>query len=140
MRGVSSACLPSSLNRFCNDWLLRNYERTFGPFHRGVVTGYALEVGAAGQGDNRDPSFPAFGAVRDRIHEIPPDFLPLTRNCNFCSIRASRARDRGAALAGARSVDEERISATGPGRRGPILVRPRILSSRSMRPSCGCEL
>ena len=63
------------LNGFCNDWLLRGYKRTFSPFHRGVVTAYALEVGAAGQGDNRDPSFSAFGAVRYRIHEIPPDFF-----------------------------------------------------------------
>jgi hypothetical protein len=64
--------------RFCNDWLLRSYKRTFSPFHRGVVTDYALEVSAAGQGDNRDQSFSAFGAVRYLIHEIPPDFF--TRN------------------------------------------------------------
>jgi hypothetical protein len=37
-----------------------------------------LEVTAAGQGDNRDQSFSAFGAVRYLIHEIPPDFF--TRN------------------------------------------------------------
>jgi hypothetical protein len=34
-----------------------------------------LEVGAAEQGDNRDPSFSAFGAVRYQIYEIPPDFF-----------------------------------------------------------------
>jgi ATP dependent DNA ligase-like protein len=39
--------------RFCNDWLLRSYKRTFSPFHR--------EVSAAGQGDNRDQSFSALG-------------------------------------------------------------------------------
>ena len=68
----------SWLNRFCNDWLLRGCKRTFSPFQRGVVTGYALEVGAAGPGDNRDPSFSAFEAARYRIHEIPHDFF--TRN------------------------------------------------------------
>jgi hypothetical protein len=52
--------------------------RTFSPFHRGGVTGYALEVSAAEQGENRDPLFSAFGAVRYRIHEIPPGFF--TRN------------------------------------------------------------
>jgi hypothetical protein len=62
-------------NGFCNDWLLRGDKRTFGPFHRGVVTAYALEVGAAGEGDNWDPSFAAFAAERYPIHEIPPDFF-----------------------------------------------------------------
>jgi hypothetical protein len=68
----------SWLNRLCNDWLFRSCKRTFSPFHRGVVTGYALEVGAAEQGENRDPLFSAFGAVRYRIHQIPPGFF--TRN------------------------------------------------------------
>jgi len=63
------------LNGFCNDWLLRGCKRTFSPFHHGVVTAYALEVGAAGQGDNRHPPLSAFGAVRYPIHEIPPDFF-----------------------------------------------------------------
>ena len=63
------------LNGFCNDWLLWGYKRTFSPFHRGVVTTYALEVGAAGQGDNRDPSFSAFEAVRYPIHETLPIFF-----------------------------------------------------------------
>jgi hypothetical protein len=63
------------LNGFCNDWLLWGYKRTFSPFHRGVVTAYALEVGAAGQGDNRDPSFSAFEAVRYPIHETLPIFF-----------------------------------------------------------------
>jgi hypothetical protein len=72
--------VPASvwLNGDCSDWLLRGYNWTFSPFHRGVVTGYALEVGAAEQGENRDPSFSAFGTVRYQLHEIPPDFF--TRN------------------------------------------------------------
>jgi hypothetical protein len=74
---VESAPRPAQrLNRYCNDWLLRGCKRTFSPFHRGVVTSYALEVGAAGEGDNRDASLSAFGAVRyPIIHEIPPDFF-----------------------------------------------------------------
>jgi hypothetical protein len=64
------------LNRFCYDWLLRGRKRTFSPFHRGVVTTYALEVGAAGEGDNRDHSFSAFRAARCPIHEILPIFAP----------------------------------------------------------------
>jgi hypothetical protein len=41
---------------------------TFSPFHHGVVTAFALEVGAAGQGDNRDPAvFRIWGsALSDR--------------------------------------------------------------------------
>jgi hypothetical protein len=54
--------------------LLRGCSRTFSPFHRGVVTAYALEVCAAGDGDNRDQSFSAFRAARCSIHEILPDF------------------------------------------------------------------
>src|SRR6202011_4293756 len=66
------------LNRFCYDWLLRGCKRTFSPFHRGVVTTYALEVGAAGDGDNRDHSFSAFRAACCLIHEmILPIFPPL---------------------------------------------------------------
>ena len=86
-------------NGFCNDWLLRGYERTFSPFHHRVITAYALKVGTAGQGDNRDPSFSAFGAVRYPIHEIPPNFLPITRNGNFRSIRAFWARTECLSLA-----------------------------------------
>ena len=41
------------LNGVCYDWLLRGRKRTFSPFHRGVVTTDALEVGAAGHGNNR---------------------------------------------------------------------------------------
>jgi hypothetical protein len=82
------------LNRFCYDWLLRGCKRTFSPFHRGVVTTYALEVDAAGEGDNRDHSFSAFRAVRRPIHEILPISAPLTRNWNFCSIRAFRRNRR----------------------------------------------
>jgi hypothetical protein len=75
------AIAPSAshwLDGFCNDWLLRGNVRTFSQFHCGVVTAYALEVGAAGQGDNRDPSFSALRAVRYLIHELPPNFF--TRN------------------------------------------------------------
>jgi hypothetical protein len=59
------------------DWLLRGCGRTFSPFHRGVVTTYALEVGAAGDADNRDHSFSAFRAACCSIHEILPIFLPI---------------------------------------------------------------
>src|ERR1700730_14319520 len=66
------------LNGFCYDWLLRGCKRTFSRFHRGVVTTYALEVGAAGDGDNRDHSFSAFRAACCLIHEmILPIFPPL---------------------------------------------------------------
>ena len=41
-------------NVFCRDWLLRGRLRTFSPSHRGIVTTYALEVGAAGDSDNRN--------------------------------------------------------------------------------------
>src|SRR5258708_1538401 len=56
------------LNAVQYDWLLRGCKRTFSPFHRGVVTTYALEVGAAGDGDYRDHSFSAFRAARCLIH------------------------------------------------------------------------
>jgi hypothetical protein len=62
---------------------LRGCKRTFSPFHRGVVTTYALQVGAAGDGDYRDHSFSAFWAAR-LIHEILPIFT-LTSNWNSCS-------------------------------------------------------
>jgi hypothetical protein len=64
---------------FCRDWLLGGYTRTFSPFYRGVVTPYALEVGAAGEGDNRHHPFSAFRATRDLIHEVLPVFSPLCR-------------------------------------------------------------
>jgi hypothetical protein len=51
-------------------WLLRGARRTFSPFHHGAVTTFTLEVGAAGDGDNRDHSFSAFRAARCSIHEI----------------------------------------------------------------------
>jgi hypothetical protein len=38
-----------------------------------------LQVGAAGQGDNRHRAFSAFRAARYRIHEILPIFSPTTR-------------------------------------------------------------
>jgi hypothetical protein len=79
--------VQSGLSAFWYAWLLRGGKRTFSPFHRGVVTTYTLEVGAAGDGDNRDHSFSALRAARCSIHGIPPDFSPLTRNWNFCSPR-----------------------------------------------------
>ena len=62
------------LNAFWYDGLLRRYERTFSPFHRRVITTDALEVGASGDGDNRDQLFSAFRAVCYPIHEILPIF------------------------------------------------------------------
>ena len=62
------------LNALRYDGLLRRHERTFSPFHRRVFTTDALEVGASGDGDNRDHSFSAFRAVRYAIHEILPIF------------------------------------------------------------------
>ena len=108
------------LNGLCYDWLLRGYKRTFSPFHRGVVTTYALEVGAAGDGDNRDHSFSAFRAARCPIHEILPIFAPITRNWNFCSVRAFRqnrripwkllrSRRRAILLVGAARHDPKRV-------------------------------
>jgi hypothetical protein len=64
--------------RATNCWfnlLVRGCKRTFSPFHRGIVTTYALEVGAAGDGDYRDHSFSAFWATRS-IHGILPIFHP----------------------------------------------------------------
>jgi hypothetical protein len=62
------------LNVFWHEWLRRGRQRTFSPFHRGVVTTYALEIGPSEDGDNRDQSFSAFRAARYFIHEmIPPD-------------------------------------------------------------------
>src|ERR1700733_6430759 len=63
-----------------HDWLLRDRRRTFSPFHRGVVTTYALEVGAAGDGNNRNHSLSAFRAARYPIHKILPIFSALTQN------------------------------------------------------------
>jgi hypothetical protein len=64
------------LNALWYDWILRGCKRTFGPFHRGVITTYALEVGAAGDGDYRDHSFSAFRTARCSIHDILPIFRP----------------------------------------------------------------
>jgi hypothetical protein len=87
--GPSLGGEPERLNGFCYDWLLWGYRQTFSQFNRGVVTTYALEVGAAGDRDNRDQLLSALRAARYSIHEIPPDFAPITRNWNFCSIRLS---------------------------------------------------
>jgi hypothetical protein len=62
----------SGLSAFLYDWFFRGCERTFRPLHRGVVTTYALENGAAGDGDNRDHSLFAIRAARCSIHEILP--------------------------------------------------------------------
>jgi hypothetical protein len=63
-----------------------------------------LEVGAAGDGDNQDHSFSAFRAARCPIHDILihdilPIFSPITRNWNFCSIRAFRPKQGDSAEA-----------------------------------------
>jgi hypothetical protein len=68
--------LRRGLNALCCDWLIRGCKRTLSPFHRGVVTTYTLELGSAGDGDNRDHTFSAFRAPRYSIHEI----LPITCN------------------------------------------------------------
>jgi hypothetical protein len=64
------------LNALWYNRLLRGRKRTFGPFHRGVITTYALEVGASGDADYRDHSFSAFRAARCSIHELLPIFRP----------------------------------------------------------------
>jgi hypothetical protein len=66
-----------SLNTFQQDWLLSGCKRTVGPFHRRVVATYALEVGAAGDSDNRDHSFSAFSAASRSIHDLLLDFYSL---------------------------------------------------------------
>jgi hypothetical protein len=76
------------LNAFCYDWLLRGFKRTFSPFHRGVVTTYALEVDAAEDRDNRDHKFSAFRAARYPIHEILPIFFNHNSELEFSSVSA----------------------------------------------------
>jgi hypothetical protein len=66
-----------SLNTFQQDWLLSGCKRTVGPFHRRVVADYALEVGAARDGDNRDHSLSAFCAASCSIHDILLDFFDV---------------------------------------------------------------
>jgi hypothetical protein len=51
---------------------------TFSPFNSGVIATYTLKIGAAGDADNRDHTFPAFQAVRRSIHWTLP-ILPQTR-------------------------------------------------------------
>jgi hypothetical protein len=97
----------SSLNAFWYDWLLRGCKWTFSPFHRGVVTTYALEVSATGEGDYRDHSFSAFRAVRRSLHEILPIFPPPTRKRNFCSDRVSQGEAEPARLSQFRSSLEK---------------------------------
>ena len=55
---------PERLNGFYYDWLLWGYRQTFSQFNRGVVTTYALEVGAAGDRDNWDQLLSALRAAR----------------------------------------------------------------------------
>jgi uncharacterized protein (DUF2236 family) len=50
-----------------------------------------LQVGAAGDGNNRDQPFSAFRAARCSVHDILPIFFTLIRNWKFCSVRAFRA-------------------------------------------------
>ena len=64
------------LSAFLHDRLFRGCERDFRPFLCGVVTTYALENRAAGEGDNRDHSLFAIRAARCSIHETSPDFPP----------------------------------------------------------------
>src|ERR1700726_1393034 len=73
---ASARGVQSGLSAFLYDWLFRGSERTFRPFRRGVVTTYALENGAAADGDNRDHSLFAIRAARCSIHEILPIFRP----------------------------------------------------------------
>ena len=74
-------------NALCYDWLIRGCKRTLSPFHRGIVTTYTLELGAAGEGDNRDHMFSAFRAAGYWIHEILP-ILPVLElfESNSCRI------------------------------------------------------
>ena len=65
----------TGLNALWHEWFVRGCKRTFSPFHRRVVTTNALEVGAAGEGDNRDHSFSAFRAERCSIHEDSSRFF-----------------------------------------------------------------
>ena len=67
---------PLSFYTFCNDWFLWGGQRTFSPFYRRIVTTYTLEVGAAGDGDNRDHPFSALRAARYLIHDVLPIFHP----------------------------------------------------------------
>jgi hypothetical protein len=99
--GVAIGLSAHWLSGFCNDWLLRGNVRTFGQFHCGVVTAYALEVGAARQGDNRDPSFSALRALRYPIHEIPPNFF--TRNSELQFLFHSSVLSAGPSRAPRRS-------------------------------------
>jgi hypothetical protein len=72
---------------FCNNWDFRSCQRTPSPFRRGVVAAYALEFGAARDGDNRFQQLSAFRATRDAFHNRHSYFSLLTRNWNVCSIR-----------------------------------------------------
>ena len=86
----------TGLNALWHEWFVRGCKRTFSPFHRRVVTTNALEVGAAGEGDNRDHSFSAFRAERCSIHEDSSRFPLLTRNSNFLFHSCVTAEDRSA--------------------------------------------
>ena len=85
-RHVASTSKAFCLNAFCCDWLIRDCKRTLSPFHRRVVTTYALELGAAGDSDNRDHTFSAFRAPRYSIHEILPITLTELFEANSCNI------------------------------------------------------
>lgn len=64
------------LGLICRDRLFGRGQRAFSPFHRGVVATDALQVGTAGEGNNRDQSFSAFVAARYPIHGVLPIFAP----------------------------------------------------------------
>jgi hypothetical protein len=68
----------SAFGALCCDRLLGSCKRAFSPSDGGVIAAYALKIGAAGDGDNRDHAFSAFRAVRRSIHGILP-ILPQTR-------------------------------------------------------------
>jgi hypothetical protein len=70
--------LRRAFSAFWCDWFLRGRKRTFSPFNSRVITTYTLKISAAGDGDNRGHTFPAFQAVRRSIHWTLP-ILPQTR-------------------------------------------------------------
>ena len=64
---------------------------------------YALELSAAGEGDNRDQSLSAFGAVRYWTHEIPRFFQPQLETVIFVPFERFKARARPPNVAGSRA-------------------------------------
>lgn len=93
LRASSDDWRPLSFYTFRYDWLLRGGQRTFSPFHRRIVATYALEIGAAGDGDNRDHSFSTLRAARYLIHDVLPIFQSPISDKNFCSHRRPSLRN-----------------------------------------------